>query len=67
MRILRKGIKVVAKVWCVWLVCLLVISLAYQIKRYDHTSDEIENPVQVTDENVPTVGTEGKEVDVWMK
>ena len=67
MRILRKGIKVVAKVWCGWLVCLLVISLAYQIKHYDHTSDEIENPVQVTDENVPTVGTETKEVDVWMK
>lgn len=67
MRILRKGIKVVAKVWCVWLVCLLVISLAYQIKRYDHTSDEKEAPVQVTDENVPTVGTEEKEVDVWMK
>lgn len=67
MRILRKGIKIVAKVWCLWLICLLAVSIFYQVKRYDHTSDEKEDFVQVTDENVPTVGTETKEVDVWMK
>lgn len=67
MRILRKGVKIVAKVWWLWLICLLAVSIFYQVKRYDHTSDEKEGPVQVTDENVPTVGTEEKEVDVWMK
>ena len=66
MRILRKGVKIVAKVWCLWLICLLAVSIFYQVKRYDHTSEK-EDPVQVTDENVPTVGTETKEVDVWMK
>lgn len=63
MSAIRKLLKIAAKILCVWLIALLLLSIVYQGKRHMDIGSQIQVERQQDEDKI-----QGQEVqDAWMK